>query len=165
MSTLVASTDGRPAAVPDWSEVLADIGDRVRAERQARGWSLQHLGDRCGLTKQQVLRVEAGFIGMRNFATICWALDRPMADLLGDSWRLPERTVTLTVRQAEVLAAVAGGDSLAVVAGRLSMTAEGLSSVLTPIYRRLGVEHLPRGVERRMAAVRVAREHGLLNAA
>lgn len=151
-------------AFPDWDDVLADIGDRVRAERQARGWAQPELARRAGLTHAQVKRLESGAVGMRNFAVACWALDRAMADLLSDQWRVPERRPLLTARQAEVLRAVAGGESLAVAAGRLLMTSEGLSSVLTPIYRRLGVTHVPRGVERRMAAVRVAREHGLLSA-
>jgi transcriptional regulator with XRE-family HTH domain len=152
------------AAPLDIDEVIADIGDRVRAERQARGWSARELGERCGLTKDQVQRVETGFIGMRNFALACRALDRPMADLLSDRWRMPERGPVLTARQVQVLRAVAGGDPLSVAAERLGMPRDGLASRLSEIYRRLGVAEVPR-LQRRAAAVRVASEHGLFNAA
>jgi transcriptional regulator with XRE-family HTH domain len=143
---------------------MADIGDRVRAERQSRNWSQADLAGRAGLTQAQVKRIEVGFIGMRNFAAVCWALDRPMGDLLSDQWQLPEPGPLLTARQVQVLRAVAGGEPLAVAAERLGMPRDGLASRMSEIYRRLGVADRPR-LERRAAAVKVASDHGLFNAA
>lgn len=67
----------------------------------------------------------------------------------------------LTPRQAQVLAAAAGGEPLSVLAVRLGITREQVSARLSDAYRRLDVTHLPRG-ERRAEAVRVARRRGLI---
>ncbi|MEU6990331.1 LuxR C-terminal-related transcriptional regulator [Streptomyces sp. NPDC046465] len=67
----------------------------------------------------------------------------------------------LTARQAEVLTAAADGAPLAVVARRLGITREQVSSRLSEGYLRLGVTHLPRG-QRRAAAVETARRRGLI---
>lgn len=67
----------------------------------------------------------------------------------------------LTPRQAAVLAAAADGATLATVAERLGTTREQIAARLAEAYQRLGVTHLPRG-ERRAAAIRVARRHGLI---
>ncbi|MGH8921973.1 MAG: helix-turn-helix domain-containing protein, partial [Actinomycetes bacterium] len=51
---------GGPVPYPDWDDVVADLGDRVRAERQARRWSVRQLAERCGLSPTQVKHIEAG---------------------------------------------------------------------------------------------------------
>jgi transcriptional regulator with XRE-family HTH domain len=151
--------------VPDWGDILADIGDRVRAERQARGWSQTELAHRAGFALNTAKRLEEDGAGtLRVFALACAALGVQMSLLLSDQWRIPQSGPVLTKRQVEVLHAVSGGESLSVAAARLLMKREGVASHLSDIYRRLGVAELPRG-ERRSAAVRVARKHGLFNAA
>ncbi|GAA1887788.1 hypothetical protein GCM10009837_06970 [Streptomyces durmitorensis] len=69
----------------------------------------------------------------------------------------------LTPRQAEVLTAAASGATLAEVAAQLGTPREQVSSRLSEAYKRLGVDWRPRG-QRRAAAVRVARERGLIPA-
>jgi transcriptional regulator with XRE-family HTH domain len=150
----------------DWEETLADIGDRVRAERQARRWSRAELARRAGIAIATAQRLEEhGASTLRVFAQVCGALGMDMGALLSDEWRMPERSACLTSGQVRVLRAVSGGEPLSVVASQLGMPADGLGSRLSEIYRRLDVVHVPRGVERRMAAVDAARKRGLLNAA
>lgn len=159
---------GGPVPSLDWDEVLADVGDRVRAERQARGWSQPELSRRAGVSVITVRRLEENGSGtLRVFMLVCTALRVEMAGLLSDEWRMPEPrvVVTLTDAQVRVLKSVSGGESLTVAAASLGMPRDGLSSRLSQIYRRLQVLHVPRGVERRLAAVDVARKHGLLDAA
>ncbi|MFG2970851.1 LuxR C-terminal-related transcriptional regulator [Streptomyces sp. NPDC048288] len=142
-------------------EVLADIGDRVRAERKAIGLSEAALADLTGLDRATVRRVQDGVGSLRTFLRVCTGLRVDMDYLLSDRWRMPESGLSLTSSQARVLAAVEAGEPIAVVAARLGMSPQAVGSHLTRIYQRLGVTHLP-VAERRSAAVRVAARHGLL---
>lgn len=151
-----------PTAVPDWEEELADIGDRIRAERQGRGWTQEDLARYAGMDQPTVKRMEAGACTLRTFVRACWALGVSMDRLLADDWQMPVKRLTLTARQAQVLETVADGRPLSTAARDLGMTREGLSSVLTAVYRRLGVTQVPRGPQRRAAAVQVAVRHGIL---
>jgi DNA-binding NarL/FixJ family response regulator len=72
-------------------------------------------------------------------------------------------TSRLTPRQAAVLAAASDGAPLATVAARLGTTRTQIASRLSEAYRALDVAWLPRD-ERRAAAVRIARRHGLIPA-
>ncbi|MFD5848347.1 helix-turn-helix domain-containing protein [Streptomyces chartreusis] len=153
---------GGPTPFPDWDDVLADIGDRIRAERQARGWSQTELGRRAGMGLATVKRLENGETSLRGFVRACRALGVPADHLLSDQWQIPLPRPSLTARQAEVLAAVSDGRPLSEAARDLHMTPEGLASELSGrIYQRLGVSDAPR-LERRAAAVRVAVEYGLI---
>lgn len=67
----------------------------------------------------------------------------------------------LTARQALVLTEAATGDSLTAIAARLGTTPQQISARLSEGYLRLGVTKLPR-LERRAAAVAVARRRGLI---
>lgn len=162
-----STTSGGPAPSLDLDEHLADIGDRVRAERQARGWTQNALARRAGLALATIKRIEEGQTTLRGFLLTCTALEVDMGHLLSREWRMPApyQRRLLTARQVEVLRVVADGRPLSVAALELGMTPEGVSSVLTEIYRRLGVADVPRGRRRRAAAVQVASTHGLLNAA
>jgi transcriptional regulator with XRE-family HTH domain len=154
---------GGPA--PDWDDLLADIGDRIRAERQARGWPQNALAQRAGLDRATVKRIEAGQATLRGFLMACTALEVDMGYLLSREWRMPvPHPRPLTARQAEVLRVVADGRPLSVAAPQLGMTPEGLASVLSGIYRRLGVADVPR-CRRRAAAVQAATSRGFMNAA
>lgn len=148
----------------DLEEYLADIGDRVRAERQARRWTHTELGRRASMSVATVKRLENGETSLSGFVRACAALGIPMDQLLSDEWTLPVPAPSLTVRQVEVLSAVADGRSLSAAAPSLGMTSRGLASVLSGIYRRLGVADVARD-QRRQAAVRVASTHGLFDAA
>ncbi|WP_425275932.1 helix-turn-helix domain-containing protein [Streptomyces africanus] len=159
-----SSSSGGPAPSPDWDDVLADIGDRIRAERQARGWSQTELGRRASMGLATVKRLENGETSLHGFVRACAALEVTAAYLFSERWQMPVPRPSLTARQAEVLAAVSDGRPLSVAARGLRMTPEGLASELSGrIYRRLGVGHVPRS-ERRAAAVRVAVQHGLIHA-
>ncbi|GAA0453919.1 hypothetical protein GCM10009544_15850 [Streptomyces stramineus] len=67
----------------------------------------------------------------------------------------------LSPRQAEVLAAAADGVPLSAVALRLGMPRTQVASRLSEAYRALDVAWTSRD-QRRAAAVRVARRHGLI---
>lgn len=155
---------GGPGPAEDWTEVLADIGDRIRAERQARGWTQAQLSERAGLghTAAGVGHLETGHATLfSTFVLACIALGVDMAHMLSTEWRMPDVVPSLSPQQARVLREAASGDSLAQLGSRLGMTRPAVSSHLSRVYLRLGVTHLPRG-ERRAAAVRVAVQHGLL---
>lgn len=161
-----SSSSGGPAPSLDWEEVLADIGDRVRAERQARGWTETGLAERAHVDRDTVRRIQHGQGQLRALLQVCAALKVDVAYLLSSSWEMPEPVRDTRPRlspvQVTVLRAAAGGASLAQLAGELSMTAPAVGSVLTRVYQRLGVTHLPRN-ERRSGAVRVAMQHGLFD--
>jgi DNA-binding CsgD family transcriptional regulator len=155
-------SSGGPVPSPDWDEVLADIGDRVRAERKARGWAQDKLAARAGLNRRTVRNIEAGIGTLRTFAQVCWALGVAMDHLLSDRWELPERQPRLSATQVRVLREAASGDSLAQVGARLLMSSRLVAAHLSHVYRLLGVAGLPQG-ERRAAAARVAMQHGLFD--
>lgn len=158
-------TSGGPAPYPDWDELTADIGDRIRAERHARGWSQTQLAQHAGATRAQVHNLEDGNIVFRTFLAACWALRVEPAHILSDGWVLPEparERLRLTPMQTRVLAAAVSGDRLPVVAARLGTTRQVVAARLSEAYRLLGVSHLP-VADRRAAAVQAAREHGLLS--
>ena len=159
------TTSVKPTLFEDLDDYLADIGDRIRAERQARRWSQAELGRRAGMGLVQVKRLENGdTTSFRGFVLACSALGVTADHLLSQRWRMPASSPSLTRRQTEVLRTVADGRPLSVAAGELAMTPEGLASVLSGIYRRLGVADVRRD-QRRAAAVRVAADHGLFDAA
>lgn len=147
----------------DVDGVLADIGDRIRAEREARGWSRDQLARRAGISMAAVRRLEDGSVWLRALMKTCWAFRMPVNYLLSDQWKTPDRRPTLAPRQVEVLREAASGDSLEAVGDRLGMESQAVAAALSRIYVRLGVADLPRD-QRRAAAARVALQHGLLNA-
>lgn len=168
-----SSSIGGPAPSPDWDELVADIGDRIRAERQARGWSLHRMSTHSGLPVITLKRLEAGTGSLRVFAQACAGLDVSMSSLLSEDWRMPEvksvraagpGPIGLSPRQAEVLREAASGDSLAQIGARLGLDPRAVGAALSRAYQRLGVALMPAG-ERRAAAVRVASAHGLIDAA
>ncbi|CAK7288617.1 LuxR C-terminal-related transcriptional regulator [Streptomyces misionensis] len=141
---------------------IADMGDRIRAERQARGWSQPELGKRAGLSLASVRRLETGQSSLRGFLMACSALGVDLAYLLSARWRMPVPPPTLTRRQAQVLREAASGDSLSVVGARLGMAQPTVGAYLSQVYQKLGVADVA-SAKRRAAAVRVAVEHGLLD--
>ncbi|MFD3516274.1 helix-turn-helix domain-containing protein [Streptomyces sp. NPDC058657] len=158
---------GGPVVSLDLDDLVADIGDRIRAERQHRGWSQAELGTRAGIPTQYVGLAEAGnaALPVARLAQLCHGLGVSMGYLLADGWEMPERkapVVALTSRQAQVLVEARSGAPLSRVAVRLGMSRESVSARLSEAYRVLGVSHLPHG-GRREAAVRAAVDRGLLD--
>ncbi|GAA3807729.1 helix-turn-helix domain-containing protein [Streptomyces chiangmaiensis] len=156
------STNGGPAPFPDLEDYLADIGDRIRAERKARGWTQSKLGKLAGIGLATVKRLENGSLWMRPFLQACWALEVQPDHLMSDQWQMPEvvRKLQLSSRQARVLREAASGDPLSRVAARLGEDSRAVGACLSQVYQRLGVADVPQA-ERRAAAVRVAMQHNL----
>lgn len=158
---------GGPVASPDLDDLVADLGDRIRAERLHRGWSQAQLGTRAGLPKKYVGLAEAGHAALpvARLAQLCCGLGVSMSDLLSDRWVMPERKTprVLTPRQVQILAEARTGAPLSVIAVRVGMPRESVGSRMSEVYRQLDVAHLPYG--RREAAIRVAVELGLLEPA
>ena len=152
-----------PRVDEDLDDRLADIGDRIRAERQARGWAQPELARRAGLGLSAVKRLELGHATLLgNLVMACAALDVDMGYLLSTEWRPPEGGSLLSRRQVEILREAASVASLEELGCRLGMTVPAVGSCLSRIYQRLEVTHLPRS-ERRASAVRVAMQHGLFD--
>lgn len=158
-----SSPGGGPAPFPDWDDVLADIGDRIRAERHARNWSQTTLGQRAGLSLATIKRLENGETTLRGFVAACAALQVDIGTLLAGEWQTPALRPSLTPIQVRVLQAVAEVGTPELAAERLGMARDTVTSRLSEIYRRLDLVHVPRGAERRAAAVRVARQHRLID--
>lgn len=152
---------GGPALSPGWDDLLAGIGDRVRAERQARRWSQSELARRAGISLPAARRLEEGSVWLRHLMKACWAFRISVNYLLSGQWQAPVRRPTLSPQQVEVLREAASGDSLEQVGARLGMGSQAVSQRLSRIYVRLGLDGLPRD-EKRAAAARVASEYGLL---
>ncbi|MEU9849325.1 helix-turn-helix domain-containing protein [Streptomyces sp. NPDC047985] len=153
---------------PDREELLADIGDRIRAERHTRGWTQAQLGARCTLSAKAIAHAENGQTSLPLYylAELCRGLGMTMSDLLSDDWVMPprkSREPALTPRQAHILRVAAStGLPLPQVAARVGTTRQVVAARLSEAYRLLGVSHLPQG-ERRAAAARIAEERGLFD--
>lgn len=157
---------GGPVAFQDRDELLADVGDRIRAERHARGWSQTVLGQRCGLSWQAIKRMEGGETTMPllTLASVCCALGVELSELLSAGWEMPARPErsALTATQVRVLRVAASGLPLLEVGRQVGMSRQSVAARLSEAYRALGVSDRPRD-ERRAAAVRVAEARGLLD--
>lgn len=158
-----SASSGGPVPYPDWHEVVADLGDRVRAERKARGMSAQALADRAGLSIAQVKYTEAGGQSLHSYVAVCWALGLSLDALASPEWSMSER-VAVTPRQVQILGAVAAGGSLLTIAVRLGTTRQVVGARLSELYRLFDVAHFPVG-ERRAALLRVVRDRRLIDAA
>ncbi|WND24053.1 helix-turn-helix domain-containing protein [Streptomyces violaceus] len=145
-------------------EYLADIGDRIRAERQARGWAEATLAERAGLDRATVRRIQQGIGSLRVLLQVCSGLGVDADYLLSPAWVMPRSDPRphLSPTQVDVLREAASGAPLADLASALSMTRSAVSSHLTRIYQQLGVADLPRD-QRRAAAVRTAMQYGLFS--
>lgn len=152
--------DRRPA--DELAEELADIGDRIRAERKAQGLSEGALSERAGLDRGTLRRIQDGIGTLRHFIQVCAALGVGPDYLLSEQWVMPDSGPGLGEAQVAVLRAVASGQPIATVAEQLGMSSRAVESHLRRIYQRLGLTDLPVR-ERRAAAVRVAMQHGLFD--
>ncbi|MEU0836093.1 transcriptional regulator [Streptomyces sp. NPDC005969] len=158
---------GGPAVHMDREEFLADIGDRIRAERRARGWTQTQLGQRSGLSRKVIEYMEYGktTLPLLGLADVCAGLGMTLSALLSEEWVMPapaHRERALTPRQAQILRAAAAGGTLLQVAARVGTSREVVAARLSEAYRVLGVSDRPRN-ERRAAAVQVAEARGLFD--
>lgn len=74
-----------PEPVPEW--VLAHrrtIGQRIREARGQQRISQEKLGERCGVDRQTINRIEQGHVSTRidTLMLIAAAIDVPLADLV-----------------------------------------------------------------------------------
>lgn len=159
-----SSSSGGPVPVPDPDVLIRRTAYRVRAEREARGWSRTELARRARLKPWDVRKIEEGRVPLHDLLKACAGLGVSLDVLLSEQWQNPALRPTLALRQVDVLKAAASGDSLRVVGQRLGMGSQAVGATLSRIYVRLGVANLP-PEERRAAAARVAQLHGLLDAA
>jgi transcriptional regulator with XRE-family HTH domain len=86
---------------------IALVGSRVRALREAGGWSLRDLADRCGVSAPMLSQVERGETSptLHVAARIARGLDLRLSQLL----RLDEDGAVSIVRREERRAGGAGG--------------------------------------------------------
>lgn len=64
---------------------LHNVGSRVRAARQAVGYSIEDLAETCGLTSAEILAVEEGLEGEASqLKRIAQALQVSLGELTGD---------------------------------------------------------------------------------
>src|SRR5437764_6061892 len=64
--------------------LLSQIGARVRARRNSRGWTLREIAERSGVSSRFLSDLEAGRgnISVARLADVAQALDIPLASLL-----------------------------------------------------------------------------------
>lgn len=156
----------------DIHDYLADIGDRVRAERQSRHWSKEELATRAGISRASVTATEYGRykVTLPTLISICRGLGMHVADLLSDEWTMPVREdrPRLTPRQVEAVVLCADGGSLLDVARMLGTSRQDVGARLSEAYRRLGVPAADRAYRRadaprrRLEALRAAQRLGLV---
>lgn len=165
-----SQSSGGPAPF-DVDDYLADMGDRIRAERQSRRWTQAELARRSSLQVQTLAYIEHGRtrIYLSSIAQICGALGITVGYLLADDWTMPElpdrNAPRLSRRQAEVFRlAVVEGLTLGQAAAVTGETRQVMGSRLTSAYRSLGVQGIREPQQRRVVALRVAHQHGLIPA-
>lgn len=78
-------------------DVLAVLGQRARALRLARGWTLREVADRSGVSPRFLVQLESGRgnISVRRLADVAKALDTTAAALLADEGEPPPRIISL----------------------------------------------------------------------
>ncbi|HZP76631.1 MAG TPA: LexA family transcriptional regulator [Pseudolabrys sp.] len=60
-----------------------DVGERIRAEREARGWTQTQLGDHIGISQVAIAKIEMGETKMSKYlAQIARAFDLPITDFV-----------------------------------------------------------------------------------
>jgi XRE family aerobic/anaerobic benzoate catabolism transcriptional regulator len=65
-------------------DLLASLGQRARAQRQSRGWTLRQIAERSGVSPRFLVQLEAGQanISVRRLADVARALETTPASLL-----------------------------------------------------------------------------------
>lgn len=151
--------------VVDLDDVLADIGDRYRAERKARGWSQVDFAEKSGLNLHTIKNLEAGRAKyLTVYVLAAQALKREFIYMMSAEWRVPESVPSLPPFYAKVLEAIvrAGVDKTLSEAGSLiGMKGNAMASAMSRIYVKLHVPY-QMGVDRKREAVKKALKYGLI---
>jgi len=79
---------------------MDDLGERLREARTRRGWTLETLSTRSGLSTGFLSQVERGLstLSIVSLSAICRALDLPIAELFSASGPLDAETTRVTRR-------------------------------------------------------------------
>lgn len=149
----------------DLDDLLADIGDRFRAERQARNWSQMEFAEIAGLNITTVKGIESGRARtMTVYFVAAQALHRSFTYMMSTEWRMPDPVPSLAPYQIRVLESIlkVGVDKTLGEAGALlGLNRNATASVMSRIYQKLKVPY-QMGVDRKAEAVKIALEHGLI---
>ena len=83
------------------SAELDNVGRRIRGLRKARGYTLEQLGERAGISVSYLSQIENGHanLNLRVMRDIAQALDAPMIDFLADENGLDVTLVRVGERQ------------------------------------------------------------------
>lgn len=97
--------------------VPVDVGRRVRDERSARGWTLDQLAARSGVSRRMIVNVEAGTsnASIATLLRLATALQVSLADLVADE-RSDDAVVITTSSGREALWRGEAGGSAVLVA-------------------------------------------------
>jgi XRE family transcriptional regulator, aerobic/anaerobic benzoate catabolism transcriptional regulator len=79
------------------TEILELVGQRVRAARAARHWTIRELAERSGVSVRFLVQLESGRgnISVKRLADLARAFKIPTADLLNDNYPEAPRIVAL----------------------------------------------------------------------
>ncbi|MCO4744843.1 MAG: helix-turn-helix domain-containing protein [Proteobacteria bacterium] len=138
------------------SSLLSTVGQRVRAQRGARGWSQKVLCERAGMSPRFLVQLESGQanVSLTRLSEVAEALEVSLVSLvagLGPESDAPDR-VARAVRgmpaalQDRVVARVSGSDEKVALIG---LRGAGKSSIGAAAAQALGIEFvvLDRAVE------------------
>src|SRR6188472_4418062 len=81
----------------DLDALLVALGQRARALRLARGWTLREVAERSGVSARFLVQLESGRgnISVKRLADLAGAFKIPTADLLSDDYPDAPRVVAL----------------------------------------------------------------------
>jgi len=90
---------------------MSDIGARLRKARIDRGWTLDVLSERCGLSSSFLSQVERGLstLSIVSLSAICRALELPIVTLFSSSVPLVTQAPRVTAADQQLLIKI--GDS------------------------------------------------------
>ena len=78
-------------------DLLRSLGQRARARRLERGWTLREVAERSGVSPRFLVQLEAGRgnISVRRLADVARALDVPVASLIEEPPKGAQRVIAL----------------------------------------------------------------------
>src|SRR4051794_40511421 len=118
----------RPRKTPDPA-----IGQRVRDRRKKRGWSLEVVAGRAGISYSELSRIERGLVALDNrfvLADIAAALECSVEELVGERVHLADEKVQRARAQAQPLREALIETDLDYPASRPGRPAEALADEL-----------------------------------
>lgn len=96
--------------------IPAEVGGRVRNARMLRGWTLDQLAERSGVSRRMVVNVEAGTsnASIATLLRLAAALHVSLADLVSDGSRGDSIVVTVPADREPLWRGSAGGSAVMV---------------------------------------------------